>query len=175
MTAQRPTSPHDVDPTISPYKRRSYNLLVMLSLLALAGIAAYILLENYYKPAATNGDPELARFELDAQVKSLQPVTAALEKYYLARQDWPESLAELDLEPGFLEGLSSLHLGSQGELRFGGSEALGSYQSGTLVLAPQGIPGTSDFTWQCRGDGIVEIYLPDYCQAGAIHGNQISD
>lgn len=169
MTSQRPTSPPELDPTVSPYKRRSYNLLAMLTLVALAGIAAYILLERFYKPAAADGDPELARFELDAQVKSLQPVTAALEEYYRARQDWPEALNELNLEPGMLEEFTSLRLGSQGELRFNGSEALGPYQSGTLVLAPQGVPGAPDFTWQCRGEGIDQAYLPDYCQAGDLN------
>jgi len=166
MTSKRPTTPPELDPTVSPYKRRSYNLLAMLALVALAGIAAYILLERYYNPAATDGDPERARFELDAQVKSLQPVTAALEEHYLARQDWPETLTELNLEPGMLEDFASLRLGSHGELRFNGSEALGSYQSGSLVLAPQGVPGAPDFAWQCRGEGIGQAYLPDYCQAG---------
>jgi len=152
--------------------KRSFNLLLLMSLLALAGIAAYLALSHYYPATADSqvstaqdlsGDPELARFELDAQLKSLQPVTDAMEAYYLSHQQWPEALSQLALDPDDRRSYPSLKLEPNGQLAFSGSTALGEYHNQQIFLIAEGTPEAAGFSWRCSAPGIPQAYLPDYC------------
>lgn len=149
----------------SPLPPRRFKLLVMLLLLALLGILAYVLLARYYegRATATVDDPELARFELDAQIQSLEPVRTAMEAYYRERQQWPSRLEQLPLDSGLLRDFKSLRLENGGRLSFLGSESLGPYQQHRVYLEPQGTPDSDGFDWRCTGPRIPQPYLPPYC------------
>lgn len=168
MTEQpaTPKSPHP--------QKRPFNLILLMSLLALAGIGGYLTLSHYYpapdstqvssgNEAATKGDPELARFELDAQLRSLQPVTEALEAYYLRHGEWPQRLEQLELSAEELQDYTPLELEPNGRLAFSGSTALGEYQNRRIYLVAQGIPNAAGFSWRCSAPGVPQDYLPEYC------------
>lgn len=152
-------------------QKRPFNLLLVMSLLALAGIVAYLALSHYYPATADSnapttsgnngGDPELARFELDAQVQSLQPITEALEAYYLGHGQWPQELTQLGLDE--LQSYPSLQLEPNGRLAFSGSSALGEYANHRIYLEAESTPDKAGFNWRCSAPGIPEAYLPDYC------------
>ena len=157
----------ELDPSKIPTQpNRSFNLLLMMFLVAVTGIVLYYFLDRHYNPSdAQSGDPELAQFELDAQIKSLQPVLEAMELYYGQNQAWPIRLDQLELDGPVLSSFPGLSLGNKGELSFSGSEALGEFRNGSLHLTPEGTPGQEQFNWRCSATGIAEDYLPEYCRA----------
>lgn len=150
-------------------------IFVIIGMLAAVAIPAYkqymdtANLLNMTQPDSVEyqdtraGDPERAAMEIDAQVRTLQPVLDAIVNHHRTQGEWPESLQNLSLPGNLLNGMESLELYEEGALGFRGSEALGEYQEYETYLAPQ-LNAQGDYEWVCWSPYIPDDYLPHDCK-----------
>lgn len=110
-----------------------------------------------------SGNPDTARFELDAQIQSLMPAMDAVVAHFNSQNQWPESLEQAGVSHTLTDQYPSLTLYSEGVMAFYGPESLGDYKEYAMYLEPRWSEDAGEYVWYCYSYDIPGSYLPEYC------------